>query len=406
MFGVKNRIQNGLLECFTMFRTLRNPALLKLYVIPLLSTTIGSLSNSIAIIFALDLGADIFQVNLINTVRSTTSIFLLVPFGILSDRYGRRPMIIYPRAIMIVGTVIRAFATDPTHLIIASLVGGFAGGSYFPVLLSMIGDLTKPDERQEAISTLFLFSSIGMVLGPSMATFLLSFLHISLRSLYQIAAIAQLGTLVYLTILIRETKPQSGKNATIKVFPNIKKLIRQSSFQDLITIAFLYNFYHSILRTYIPIYGRVDMNLSDAEVASFDSYRNIGVMLIRLSSATLLTKVPIVPFLISVLALGGLTGLTTSFANNYTSIVLLLFASGVSFGAFRILSTTLVAKYSIPENRGVANSLLDVSQSTGNFLKMLTSPIAENLGLAPVFIIGGVTSLSAIIPALWRKMGR
>ena len=389
-----------------MFRTLRNPALLKLYVIPLLQTSIGSLSNSIAIIFALDLGADIFQVNLINTVRSTTSIFLLVPFGILSDRYGRRPMIVYPRAIMIVGSVIRAFATDPTHLIIASLVGGFAGGSYFPVLLSMIGDVTKPDERQEAISTLFLFSSIGMVLGPSTATFLLSFLQISLRSLYQIAAIAQLGTLVYLTILIRETKPQSPKNAAIKVFPNIKKLIRQSSFQDLIIIAFLYNFYHSILRTYIPIYGRVDMNLSDAEVASFDSYRNIGVMLIRLSSATLLTKVPIVPFLISVLALGGLTGLTASFANNYTSIVLLLFASGVSFGAFRILSTTLVAKYSIPENRGTANSLLDVSQSTGNFLKMLTSPIAENLGLAPVFIIGGVTSLSAIIPALWRKMGR
>ena len=86
------------------------------------------MSNSISILFALDLGATIFQMNLINTVRSTMSIKLLIPFGILSDRYGRKPKILIPRAIMFFGTVIRAFATHPNHLLIVSIVGGFAGG--------------------------------------------------------------------------------------------------------------------------------------------------------------------------------------------------------------------------------------------------------------------------------------
>lgn len=389
-----------------MLGTLRKPAFIKIYAIPLLQTSIGSLSNSIAILFALDLGANIFQVNLIDTVRSTMSILLLVPFGILSDRYGRRPMIVYPRAIMFVGTLIRAFATDPNHLILASFIGGFAGGSYFPVLLSMIADIAEPEERQEAISTLFLFSSIGMVSGPLIATFLLKQPQITLRNIYQITAIAQICVLIYLAILIRETKPQTKKSAKSESLPHIKKLIRETSFQDLIIMAFLYNFYHSIFRTYIPIYGRVNLNLTDAEVASFNLYRNLGVMLIRLSSATFLIRVPITPLLISVLALGGLTGLIAPFTNNYTIIVVVLFLSGVSFGAFRILSTTLVAKNSIPENRGIANSLLDFSQSTGNFIKILTSSIAENMGLTPVFILGGVTSLSAIIPALRRKLGR
>lgn len=389
-----------------MLGTLRKPAFIKIYAIPLLQVSIGSLSNSIAILFALDLGANIFQVNLIDTVRSTMSILLLVPFGILSDRYGRRPMIVYPRAIMFVGTLIRAFATDPNHLILASFIGGFAGGSYFPVLLSMIADIAEPEERQEAISTLFLFSSIGMVSGPLIATFLLKQPQITLRNIYQITAIAQICVLIYLAILIRETKPQTKKSAKSESLPHIKKLIRETSFQDLIIMAFLYNFYHSIFRTYIPIYGRVNLNLTDAEVASFNLYRNLGVMLIRLSSATFLIRVPITPLLISVLALGGLTGLIAPFTNNYTIIVVVLFLSGVSFGAFRILSTTLVAKNSIPENRGIANSLLDFSQSTGNFIKILTSSIAENMGLTPVFILGGVTSLSAIIPALRRKLGR
>jgi len=117
------------------------------------------MSNSISILFALDLGANIFQVNLINTMRSTMSILLLVPFGILSDRLGRKPMLLYPRAVMFLGTLIRTFATTPDHLLLAALAGGFAGGGFFPILLSMIGDVAKPKEQQKAISTLFLFSS-------------------------------------------------------------------------------------------------------------------------------------------------------------------------------------------------------------------------------------------------------
>ncbi|MCW3989349.1 MAG: MFS transporter [Candidatus Bathyarchaeota archaeon] len=389
-----------------MLSTLRKPAFLKIYTLPLLQVAIGSMSNSVSILFALDLGANIFQINLINTVRSTMSILLLIPFGILSDRYGRKPMIIYPRAIMLLGTIIRAFATHPNHLIIASLVGGFAGGSYFPVLLSMIADISTAEERQESISTLFLFSSIGMVIGPSISAFLLLLPQINLRSMYQITAIGEIGVLIYMVIIIGETKPQVGIRDKIKPLPQIKHLISQPKFQGLLIVVFLYNFYHSIFRTYTPIYGRVNLNLTNAEIVSFDTYRNLGVLLIRFSTATFLTRVPINPFLLTVLALGGLTGFLTPFATNYASIVPILFLIGISFGAYRILSTILAANNSVPENRGVANSLLDFSGSAGNLTNIFTTSIAENFGIVPVFILGSLTCFSAIIPTLWRKIGR
>ena len=389
-----------------MLSTLRKPAFLKIYTLPLLQVAIGSMSNSVSILFALDLGANIFQINLINTVRSTMSILLLIPFGILSDRYGRKPMILYPRAIMLLGTIIRAFATHPNHLIIASLVGGFAGGSYFPVLLSMIADISTAEERQESISTLFLFSSIGMVIGPSISAFLLLLPQINLRSMYQITAIGEIGVLIYMVIIIGETKPQVGIRDKIKPLPQIKHLISQPKFQGLLIVVFLYNFYHSIFRTYTPIYGRVNLNLTNAEIVSFDTYRNLGVLLIRFSTATFLTRVPINPFLLTVLALGGLTGFLTPFATNYASIVPILFLIGISFGAYRILSTTLAANNSVPENRGVANSLLDFSGSAGNLTNIFTTSIAENFGIVPVFILGSLTCFSAIIPTLWRKIGR
>jgi len=67
----------------------------------------------------------------------------------------------------------------------------------------------------------------------------------------------------------------------------------------------------------------VSDGLTDAEVASFNSYRNFGIMLIRLSLATYLTKVPISLFLLVVLVffwgVGSIVSVKTfqSFQNRF-----------------------------------------------------------------------------------------
>ena len=78
---------------------------------------------------------------------------------------------------------------------------------------------------------------------------------------------------------------------------------------------------------------------------------------------------------------------------------------GVSFGAYRILTSTLVANESVPENRGLANSFLNFSQSTGNLMNIFTSSIAENIGFVPVFLFSGVLCFCALISAIRAKLG-
>lgn len=226
----------------------------------------------------------------------------------------------------------------------------------------------------------------------------------TLRNIFQITLVAETGVTIYLATQIRETRHQISESTRIKSRAKILDLVGKTSFQGLLGMAFLYFFYYSITNTYIPIYARIDLNLSDAEVASFATYRSLAIMIIRFSSATFLSRAPIKPFLISALALGGITGLVSPFTYNYISIVSVLFLSGISFGAIRILSTTLVARNSTQENRGLANSLLDVSQGIGNFTKTITSPTADNLGIEHIFVLVGVTGLLAIIPVLLRKV--
>jgi len=371
---------------------------LKLYLVPLIFVTTGSMVWAIGVLYALDLGASIFQVNLITTIHNTMGILLLVPFGILSDRLGRRPMLIYPRIVVFLGILIRTFAIDPSHLIIAAFIGGFAGGGFFPILLSMITDLTDQEERQEAISILYLFSGFGMLLGPLMGSFLLTMPRITLRTLYQIHAVTQGGIIVYLATQIKETKTPTPETESRPYMIHIKELVRSPSFKSLLFTGFLFSLYNAVVNTYIPVYARLELNLSDAEVSSLSVYRNLAVVLIRFSCATILTRIPTIILLVSTLCIGGISGLAAPFADSYLYLILIRSMNGICHGATMSLGSTLVAGETKTENRGVANSLYNVAQSTGGIMNVLTSPIAENQGLIPVFILGGISALLAALP--------
>jgi MFS family permease len=383
-----------------MFRTVRDPRFLRIYVIPLISVMSGSMAWSISVLYALELGADILQVNLITTVQSTMGIVLLVPFGILSDRFGRKPMLVYSRLVIIVGNLLRAFATEATHLLLAAVVGGFAGGGFFPVLLAMIADVARPDEQQEAISTLYLFSGIGMLVGPVVATLLLTQPQVTLRHLYQIHTVVEVGTLLYVASQLVETKPRQASEARSGYGTYVVDLLRGPRFRGLLVSGFLFFFNNSIVNTFIPLYARVDLALSYAEVASLTTYRNLAILLIRFSSATFLTRVPAQRFFLASIALGGVASLAAPFAADYPALSLVRFLSGLSYGAVAILGSTFVAQLSTPANRGIANSLYNIAQSTGNITKLATTPVAEAYGLPALFVVGGVTAFAALAPQL------
>jgi len=386
-----------------MFSTLKRPALLKIYSIPLLVMITDTMTFAINILFALELNADILQINLITTVGMVMGIMLEVPFGMLSDRLGRKPMLIWSRTIVIFGTLIHVFATTPDHLIISSLLGGLAGGEFFPILLSMIGDVAEPNKRQEAISTMFLFSSFGMLIGPIVCSSLLLIPVITLRSIYQIVFVGQIALVIYIVGMVHETKskPVKGNKVSFKVY--LMDLLKEKNFQMLLGMAFFFSLSRSITGTYIPIYAKKTLLLSDAEVASFSIFGNLAVMFMRFVSASFVTKIQSGRTLLTMQFMGGMAGILCIFANSYVSIILILFISGLSYGGNRILESVLVANNSRPQNRGVANSLQNVSVSIGGMAKILTTPIVDFLGFAPTFLVGGIMGFAALIPPLIHK---
>lgn len=93
---------------------------------------------------------------------------LQIPFGLLSDRVGRKKMI-YLGLILFASGSLLAGATDSIYVVIAGRILQGAG-AIASVLMALLSDLTREEERTKAMATvgisIGLSFSVSLVLGP------------------------------------------------------------------------------------------------------------------------------------------------------------------------------------------------------------------------------------------------
>ncbi|MBW8817626.1 MAG: MFS transporter, partial [Streptomyces sp.] len=76
---------------------------------------------------------------------------LMLPAGLLGDRFGRRRMLITGLAIFLAGSLVGALAGDVNAVITARAVMGVGGALVTPLALSVLPTLFAPDERTKAV---------------------------------------------------------------------------------------------------------------------------------------------------------------------------------------------------------------------------------------------------------------
>ena len=121
-------------------------------------------------VYALQMpGATPFLAGLAVGGYALTQAIFQVPFGVVSDKFGRKPVLFFGLTIFIVGSVIAALSDDIYMLLVGRFLQG--AGAIGSVVSAMIADVVKEEERAHAMAimggTIALSFAAAMIIAPT-----------------------------------------------------------------------------------------------------------------------------------------------------------------------------------------------------------------------------------------------
>jgi MFS family permease len=111
------------------------------------------------------LGASDFVATLPGSVFSVAQFIFIPIWGRLSDRVGRRPVLLWSIAASSIGMAVLGFAPDLTWLFIARIWSGIATGN-IAVAQAYIADVTPPEKRARGMAIIGIAFGLGFIFGP------------------------------------------------------------------------------------------------------------------------------------------------------------------------------------------------------------------------------------------------
>lgn len=143
-------------------------------------------------------GASVSLLGLAMGVYGLTQALLQIPSGALSDRIGRKPVIVGGLLIFALGSVIAAMADSVWMMIVGRALQG--AGAIASAIMALLTDLTRDEHRMKAMATvgvsIGMSFSVALILGPWLASIGgLTFIFAAT------AALALVGVLVVLLVI-------------------------------------------------------------------------------------------------------------------------------------------------------------------------------------------------------------
>ena len=163
--------------------------------------------------YAQSLSATPLQIGLIAACYSAMQ-FLFVPvWGALSDRVGRRPILLVSILATAGSMAMLGFAESLPMLVMARLFGGVATAN-IAVAQAYIADTTTHETRARGMGLIGVAFGLGFVLGPFVGGVLSS---VSLETPARVAAVLALGNFVWAYLALPESLPKERRGSARRV---------------------------------------------------------------------------------------------------------------------------------------------------------------------------------------------
>lgn len=202
--------------------------------------------------------------------------FVCAPvIGSLSDRFGRRPVILISTAGLALDWVLMALAPNLWWLVVGRIIGGVTSASA-TALFAYMADVTTPESRARAFGLIGAAISAGFVLGPAIGGVLG---EISPRLPFWVAAGFSGAAFLYGLVVLRESLPKERRKpfawraanpvAALRMLAGRRELARLSA------SAFLLTFSHRLIMTVFVLFAGHQHGLTTLQIGALLAFLSV-----------------------------------------------------------------------------------------------------------------------------------
>jgi multidrug resistance protein len=200
--------------------------------------------------YAQTFGASPLVIGLLFASFSLAQLIATPALGALSDRWGRRPVLIFSLLGTVVSFVMLALAHTLTLLFIARVVDGLSGGN-ITTARAYIADVTEPHERAKAYGFLGAAFGMGFIVGPGLAGL---FATISYTAPIWAAAFITLIATAMAWFWLPETVHR-GDGETVSPWRALPEVFRRPQLRPLLIADFIYWCSFSVCNTTFALFA-------------------------------------------------------------------------------------------------------------------------------------------------------
>lgn len=313
-----------------------------------------------------------------------------IPFGILSDRYGRKPLITLGLLLFATGSLLGALTQSIYGMIFARILQG--GGAIGSVLIALLADITPDEHRTKAMAiigaTIGLSFTIAFILSPSIVAIT------GLSGIFYLTAVLSLLGLGILYFL------PSPKLSAEKPIINPKQLKQVLLDRDLLSLNMSIFFQHFILVASFYVLPMMLQNY--VQLGALDHTWHFYLLVI---AGAFLVMIPIMIYgekyhqvktsFIGAIAIIAATQCMLIGANlSLVGLGVILFFYFIAFNFLEAQLPSLISKQAKPHSKGTALGIYSTSQFFGIFVGgILAGLVYTHAGAAGIFKLNTAIAL-------------
>lgn len=351
-------------------------------------------------LFANDLQyATPFLIGLTIGIYGLTQALLQIPLGLLSDRIGRKPVIIGGLLVFALGSILAALTDNIYLIILARAIQG--SGAIAATTMALAADLSREDHRAKVMAfigmSIGLAFAIAMIIGPIISQWN------GLSGIFWVTAgLAVIGILLISFVVPTPKQTKIHRDAGIISF-YLKPVLKQTTLLRMNLSVFLLHMMMTANFTVLPLMFRDHLNIESAD--HWKIYLPVLFISLLFSLPMIIVaekfrKIKMM-FIIAVALVMFSQGLMAASHFDFYPLLIAFLLFFIGFNFLEAVQPSLVAKYSDVSTKGTAMGVYSSSQFLGIFVGgALGGWLMQQWGGEMVFIVGAALGVLYLIVAI------